>query len=76
MKATVSEKGQVTIPKRLRDRLGLRPGQILDFEEANGTLVARKTNDQDAVDRVFGIIELDVSVDAPVEDIRGPADGS
>ena len=33
MKAVVSEKGQVTIPKTLRDRLGIRPGQVLDFAE-------------------------------------------
>src|SRR5450759_5210080 len=36
MKATVSEKGQVTIPKRLRERLGIRAGQMLDFEEPDG----------------------------------------
>jgi AbrB family looped-hinge helix DNA binding protein len=31
MKTTVSEKGQVTIPKRLRDRLGIRPGEVLEL---------------------------------------------
>lgn len=36
MKAVISEKGQVTIPKPLRDRLGLRPGHILDFTEEPG----------------------------------------
>jgi hypothetical protein len=30
MNAVVSEKGQVTIPKAIRDRLGIRPGQVLD----------------------------------------------
>ena len=29
MKARVSEKGQVTIPKKLRERLGIRPGEVL-----------------------------------------------
>ena len=42
MKTTVSEKGQITIPKRLRDCLGLRPGTVLDFDEAGGRLVGRK----------------------------------
>jgi antitoxin PrlF len=29
-------KGQVTIPKRFRDRLGLRPGSEVEFEETSG----------------------------------------
>jgi len=44
MNAIVSEKGQVTIPKKLREQLGLEPGVILDFEEKDGMLVARKNS--------------------------------
>ena len=29
MKARVAERGQVTIPKRLRERLGVKPGRVL-----------------------------------------------
>jgi antitoxin PrlF len=29
--AVVSEKGQVTLPKRLRDQLGIQPGSRLSF---------------------------------------------
>ena len=47
MKAIVSEKGQVTIPKRCRDKLGLRPGTVLEFEDVQGTLVARKAQTED-----------------------------
>jgi AbrB family looped-hinge helix DNA binding protein len=32
MKTTVSSKGQVTIPKPIRDRLRIRPGSVVDFE--------------------------------------------
>ena len=42
MKITVSEKGQVTIRKALRDRLGIQPGQVLDVREEAGRLVATK----------------------------------
>ncbi len=31
MKTIISEKGQVTIPKALCDRLGFLPGQVLNF---------------------------------------------
>jgi antitoxin PrlF len=42
MNAIVSEKGQVTIPKALRTKLGLAPGAVLEFNAINGKLVARK----------------------------------
>jgi len=71
MKAVVSEKGQVTIPKKLRDRLGIRPGQLLEFDEEGGNLVARKATLQDPVDAVYGIIDLSSSTDAFVAELRG-----
>jgi AbrB family looped-hinge helix DNA binding protein len=42
MNAIVSEKGQVTIPKPIRDDLGLAAGTVLDFQEDNGRIVVRK----------------------------------
>jgi AbrB family looped-hinge helix DNA binding protein len=33
---TVTQKGQVTIPKPVRDRLGIKPGSKVDFEIADG----------------------------------------
>ncbi|EQD27548.1 transcriptional regulator, AbrB family protein [mine drainage metagenome] len=32
MRATVTDKGQVTVPKEIRDRIGIVPGSKLDFE--------------------------------------------
>lgn len=74
MTTTVSEKGQITIPKKLRDRLGIRPGQALEVREDHGRLVMTKVIEQDPVDRVFGILELDKSTDEILEELRGPAD--
>lgn len=42
MKAILSEKGQVTIPKSLRDELGLKPGTVLEFRSSEGKLIASK----------------------------------
>lgn len=42
MLATVTDKGQVTVPKEIRDRLGIEPGVKLDFQvEPDGTLRVR-----------------------------------
>jgi AbrB family looped-hinge helix DNA binding protein len=32
MATTVTSKGQVTIPKPVRDRLGIKPGNAVEFE--------------------------------------------
>ncbi|HET7725833.1 MAG TPA: AbrB/MazE/SpoVT family DNA-binding domain-containing protein [Candidatus Limnocylindrales bacterium] len=72
MKATLSEKGQVTIPKRLRDRLGLRPGTLIDFAEEDGRLVGRKLEPLDELDDLVGIFELPGGTDAFVKALRGP----
>jgi AbrB family looped-hinge helix DNA binding protein len=74
MKSVVSERGQVTIPKALRDRLGIRPGEVLDFEGQQGHLVAYKTAAADPVDAVYGIIRLDGGTDRFVAELRGDAD--
>ena len=34
MSVTVTQKGRVTIPKRVRDRLGIKPGDKVNFELA------------------------------------------
>ena len=34
MTATVTSKGQVTLPKEVRDLLGIEPGSIIDFQRA------------------------------------------
>jgi AbrB family looped-hinge helix DNA binding protein len=73
MKSTVSEKGQVTIPKPLRKKLGLGPGQILEFETRDGMLIARKAPmGVDRVEKVTGILPP-MDVDKEIARMRGPA---
>jgi AbrB family looped-hinge helix DNA binding protein len=73
MKTTVSEKGQITIPKRLRDRLGLPPGTVLDFEETDGRLVGRKLVPADHLDELVGILPRPPGgTDAMIRELRGP----
>ncbi len=39
----VTEKGQVTIPKQLRDELGIGGGSEVDFEREDDAIVIRKS---------------------------------
>jgi len=71
MTTIVSEKGQITIPKALRERLGLRTGQVLEVREERGRLVLAKKNLQDPVDRVYGILKLGRSTDEIMNMLRG-----
>ena len=54
MKTTVSEKGQITIPKAIREKLGLRPGTVLDFVAAEGKLIGVKEEPSDRMGRWLG----------------------
>ncbi len=71
MKSTVADRGQVTIPKALRDKLGILPRTILDFHEENGRLVAVKVDDGDSVGTVRGCLRLERSTDEIMRELRG-----
>lgn len=76
MKTTVivGERGQVTIPKKLRDRLGIVPGTRLDFKERNGSLLAKRCEDDYAarLASVRGILPPG-DTDEWLRELRGPA---
>ena len=73
MNAVVAERGQVTIPKRLRERLGITPHTRVDFEEDAGRLIVTKVVDRDPVARVTGCLRLGRSSDAVMRELRGDA---
>lgn len=71
MKAIVADRGQVTIPKALRERLGILPRTVLEFREENGRLVAEKAAQTDSITRVLGCLKLDRTTDEILADMRG-----
>lgn len=71
MKGKVAERGQVTIPKALRDRLGIRPGTVLEFSEQAGRLVAVKADTSDPVDQVYGKLGRGRRTDELILELRG-----
>jgi antitoxin PrlF len=45
MFATLTSKGQITLPKEIRDQLGLYAGSVLDFQLlADNTITAKPVN--------------------------------
>lgn len=71
MNAVVAERGQVTIPKLLRDRLGITPHTVVDFEEDSGRLILTKVVHQDPVVEVIGCLRLGKPTDAVMKELRG-----
>lgn len=54
MRAVLTSKGQITIPARLRQRLRLKPGSVLEFDEEAGYLKARPVIDEKKARAVLG----------------------
>ncbi len=76
MEATVAERGQITLPKAVRDALGLTKGTTLQVELDGSRIILRK-NVNDAISRVRGKFKLDGfdSVDEAMRAVRGRAPG-
>lgn len=77
MKATLTSKGQITIPVRIRERLHLKPGDVLEFEENAPFIQARKTIPPEAwanLNELWQDPHPDLTVDETLEDLRGPVE--
>ena len=76
MEATVAERGQITLPKAVRDALGLSKGSKLKVELDGGRIVLRK-DVSDALSKLRGSIKLPpgVTTDDIMRELRGRAPG-
>jgi AbrB family looped-hinge helix DNA binding protein len=77
----VTEKGQVTIPKEIRDRLGIVPGSEVEFIAKDDAALLVKVGENHAPIRDFeewaasveGLLDLDgMTTDEYMEWLRGP----
>lgn len=71
MAQQLTVKGQVTIPKRVRDHLGIKPGSAVEFEvDAKGEVVLRKAGRNSRRSRSrFAAIRGSASVKLRTEEI-------
>ena len=72
MVSRLTTKGQVTIPKPLRESLGLEPGHELEFEEREGALVVRRRTPVDPLNQLVGLVSEQIDIDAYLDETRGP----
>ena len=62
--ATVTSKGQITLPKSVRDRLGIEAGDRLEFVESDqGFLVVAATRDIRSLKGITGRPKKPVSIE-------------
>jgi len=52
--AKVTSKGQITLPRKVRDKLGVNPGEVVGFEERNGLIYIQKTIQKSPFDKWVG----------------------
>jgi AbrB family looped-hinge helix DNA binding protein len=71
MEATVAERGQITLPKEARDKLGLSPGTKLEVEIKNGQLLLRKKVSLQMSKWVGKFSTIGQSTEEVMEELRG-----
>ncbi len=75
MASRVTRKGQVTIPKRVREHLGIEPGSVVEFElGADGRIVLVKAGAKPAPSRfarVRGTATVKMTSDEIMALLRG-----
>lgn len=77
MKSVVTSKGQVTIPKALRERFGIEPGTQIDFAATDDGIRLRKKINKGKQSKVFGCLKAELEgrqVSELLEELRGPVD--
>ncbi len=62
MNATITSKGQITIPLKLRQKLNLKVGDQLEFDESASVLTARRVMNRGSWDATFAAWQHDASV--------------
>lgn len=67
----ITSKGQVTIPKEIREKYGLNEGTEVEFVEEKGEVKLKKRGNASRFDRVYGILKSDEETDTLIEELRG-----
>ena len=71
--AKITSKGQITLPLEVRKRLGIGPGDVVEFTEENGTFTLTKKVAESPFDRYLGFLkdQQGCDPDQVVDELRG-----
>jgi AbrB family looped-hinge helix DNA binding protein len=68
----IGERGQITIPKEIREKYGLLPNIEVEFvPEESGVLVRKRARHSSPVEQVYGILKKNTKTDDLIEALRG-----
>jgi AbrB family looped-hinge helix DNA binding protein len=72
-KTKITTKGQITVPKQVRERMGLRKGDVLEFVEKEGMYHIRKAHSPTPFKKYRGYFKhlSGQDPDRVIEDSRG-----
>lgn len=69
--ATITSKGQVTIPKDIRERLELEPGERVEFVLEEGELTVRRK--RGSMERLQSVRETLAPLEVDIDELRATA---
>lgn len=74
-KAKVTSKGQVTIPKEVREKLRIKPGDVLEIRETESGYSFQKYIDPKVLDKYVGYLKTGntTTTDQLIEELRAPS---
>jgi AbrB family looped-hinge helix DNA binding protein len=68
----IGERGQITIPKDIRERYGLLPNIEVEFvPEESGVMLRKRARRSSPVEKVYGILKKNTKTDELIEALRG-----
>lgn len=68
----ITEKGQVTIPKEIRENFGFYPGQEVRFVKRDRGVVLEKIQPVDVWEKYSGFLKIGKKTDEVIRELRGP----
>lgn len=71
---TVTIKGQVTIPKKIREAMGIKHGMKVNFELEDGRCFLKKQIEIDPFSKWAGFLDIEKKTDEIIEELRGKAE--